>query len=341
MSVVGVKDIVAGHQLTVDESRTLMRVLVNGELLPAQIAALLTAITMRGLTLELLDGFSAAALELAVPLDLGIDNLIDVCGTGGDGKSTFNISTTVAFVLAGAGYRVAKHGNVAVSSSCGSSNVLQELGIALSAESEQLKRSLDKNNVCFIHAPLFHPAFKEVAQIRKELGFRTVFNALGPIINPAQVCYRYSGVYSLEVQRLYSYLFHRRGERFAVVHALDGYDEISLTGVARVVADSGAWDLKAAELVASSEPTSRAVAAAIVAPATVRESAQVIERVLRSSSGEVGTTAIQRKVVVANAAVALWCFEGTREPLARYVALVEESIDSGRAYMALKGCRGV
>ncbi len=341
MSVVTVQEIVAGHELTVDQSRNLMRRIVTGELPPGQVAALLTALAIRGLTVDLLDGFSSAALELAVPLDLGVESIIDVCGTGGDGKDTFNVSTTVAFVLAGAGYHVAKHGNVAVSSSCGSSNVLQELGVPLSADPEYLKRSLERNGVCFIHAPLFHPAFKQVSAVRRELGFRTVFNALGPLINPARVGYRYSGVYSLEVQRLYSYLLRRRSERFAVVHALDGYDEISLTGVVRVVADCGAWDLAANEIVASLERASNEVAGAIVAPATSGESAKVIERVLISKSNEGGITAIQRSVVVANAAVALWCFEGTRDTLARYVALAEESIDSGRAYEALQGCRGV
>jgi len=341
MSVVSVQEIVAGRQPTADESRDLMRLIVAGELPSAQVAALLTALAIRGLTVDLLDGFSRAAIELAVPLDLGVESLIDVCGTGGDGKSTFNVSTTVAFVLAGAGYHVAKHGNVAVSSSCGSSNVLQELGVPLSADPEHLKRSLERNKVCFIHAPLFHPAFKQVAALRRELGFRTVFNALGPLINPARVQYRYSGVYSLEVQRLYSYLLRKRGERFAVVHALDGYDEISLTGVTRVVADSGAWDLAAKEIVTSSVLTSNEVASAIVAPATPRESAQVVERVLTSKAGESGVTAIQRSVVIANAAVALWCFEGARDALGRYVALAEESINSGRAYGALQGCRGV
>jgi anthranilate phosphoribosyltransferase len=318
-----------------------MRLIVTGELPPAQVAALLTALAIRGLTVDLLDGFSSAALELAVPLDLGVESLIDVCGTGGDGKSTFNVSTTVAFVLAGAGYHVAKHGNVAVSSSCGSSNVLQELGVPLSADPEHLKRSLERNKVCFIHAPLFHPAFKQVAAVRRELGFRTVFNALGPLINPARVQYRYSGVYSLEVQRLYSYLLRRRGERFAVVHALDGYDEISLTGVARVVADSGTWDLTAEEIGVSSVRAPAEVSAALVAPATPRESAQVIERVLVSNASESGITAIQRSVVIANAAVALWCFEGTRDTLECYVGVAQESIDSGRAYGALQGCRGV
>lgn len=341
MSVVRVEEIVAGRQLTADESRDLMRELVNGALPEVQVAALLTALAIRGLTVDLLDGFSAAALELAVPLDLGVEDLIDVCGTGGDGKSTFNVSTTVAFVLAGAGYHVAKHGNVAVSSSCGSSNVLQELGIPLCSDSEQLKRSIDKNNVCFIHAPLFHPAFKQVAQVRRELGFRTVFNALGPLINPARVRYRYTGVYSLELQRLYSYLLRRRAEKFAVVHALDGYDEISLTGVTRVVSDSGTWDLRTEEIIPDLELAPSNVVAAISAPSTSCESAKVIERVLTSRTGEVGVTAIQRSIVVANAAVALWCVGGTRDTLARYVALAEESIDSGRAYRALQGCRGV
>lgn len=342
MSAVAVHEIVAGRVLTSDESRQLMHTLARGEIPAAQVAALLTTFAVRGLYLDLLDGFVSAARELAEPLDLGVSGqgasgLIDVCGTGGDGKSSFNISTAVAFVLAGAGYRVAKHGNVGVSSSCGSSTVLQELGVELSRDPQRLQRSLDRYGVCFIHAPLFHPAFKRIAPIRHELGFRSVFNALGPLINPAPIQFRYAGVYNLELQRLYSYLLRRRGERFAVVHGLDGYDEISLTATARIVAECGVWELAARDL-----DMAPVLPHEIVAPPTPRESAKLLERVLqpRDSGGIAGRIA-PRDVVVANAAVAMWCHEGATRERAHYLAVARDSIESGRAYRVLQGCREV
>ncbi|MFN4896088.1 MAG: anthranilate phosphoribosyltransferase [Pseudomonadota bacterium] len=337
MSTVSVREIVAGRPLSVEESRLLMHDIVLGVVQPAQVAAVLTALAIRGFDVDILDGFTVAARELALPLELAASDLIDVCGTGGDGKSTFNISTAVAFVLAGAGYRVAKHGNVAVSSACGSSNVLQALGVELSGNPDHLKRSLDRHGVCFIHAPLFHPAFKHVASIRQQLGFRTIFNALGPLINPAVVAYRYSGVYSLELQRIYSYLLTRRGERFAVVHALDGYDEISLTGSARVLAECGVWELAAGDFgVATVQPNQ------IAAPSTLAESAKLIESVLSAeSTGTEREYAQQRDVVIANAATALWCFEGANRDLSHYVAVARESLESGKARRVLEGCRSV
>lgn len=331
MTASSIKDIIAGKALTVEESASLMHEIVTGQLADSHIVALLTALTIRGFDVDVLDGFSSAALEVSLPLDLGADDLIDVCGTGGDGKSSFNISTAVAFVLAGAGYRIAKHGNVAVSSACGSSNVLQELGFPLSPDPSYLRRSLETCGVCFIHAPLFHPALKRVASIRRELGFRTIFNALGPLINPARVRYRYSGVYSLELQRLYSYLLHRRQEKFAVVYTLDGYDEVSLTAPARVLAHCGSWEFHPEHL-----GVSRIDPRDIAAPATPRESAQLIESVLNGSAHEV-----HRQVVVTNAALALWCYEGAEREIGHYRAVANEAIDSGKAYNVLKACREV
>jgi anthranilate phosphoribosyltransferase len=331
MSNVSIRDIVAGRVLTALESKALMHSIAAGDVPPAQVAALLTTLSIRGLDVDHLDGFSAALRELAVPLDLGGGELIDVCGTGGDGKSSFNISTTVAFVLAGAGYRVAKHGNVAVSSLCGSSNVLQELGVALSADPEHLRRSLDTNGVCFIHAPLFHPALKRVAPIRQELGFRTVFNALGPLVNPAAITYRYTGVYNFQTQRLYSYLLRRRGQKFAVVHTHDGYDEISLTSPARVVSHCGAWEMAARDV-----GSERLSAESLASPPTTKESAQLVVRILQGQGN-----AAQMSAVLANAAVALWCYEGATREVAHYRALASDAISSGRAYRVLEGCREV
>ena len=331
MSTPAIQDIIAGRNLSVEESKELTYAIISGAIAPAQIAALLTAFAVRGIDVDVLDGFSQAALELARPLDLGRSDLIDVCGTGGDGKSSFNISTTVAFIVAGAGYPVAKHGNVAVSSACGSSNVLQKLGITLSEDASYLRRSLDLHNICFIHAPLFHPAFKQVASLRKELGFRTIFNALGPLINPARVAYQYTGVYNLELQRLYAYLLRRRGQKFAVVHSLDGYDEISLTAATRVAAHCGTWELSSHQL-----QSPLLVAEDLTAPATPKESAELIESILSGHS-----TTPQREVVIANAAVALWCYEDARNDLSHYKAIADESLTSGRAYRVLQGCRGL
>src|SRR5690606_4251657 len=165
--------------------------------------------------------------------------LIDLCGTGGDGKNTFNISTLASFVVAGAGYQVAKHGNYGVSSGCGSSNVMEFLGYRFTNEPGEIYRSLDEAGICFLHAPLFHPAMKTVAPIRKELGAKTFFNMLGPLVNPAEPIYQSVGVFSLELARLYGYLYQKTNKRYSILHAFDGYDEISLTGDFKVIGNKG------------------------------------------------------------------------------------------------------
>ena len=329
MSLVSLKEIVAGRRLSVAESRELMLAIASGRYTETYLAALLTALATRGLDVDLLDGFSSAAAELATPIDLDCAELIDMCGTGGDGKSSFNISTTAAFVVAGAGYKVAKHGNIAVSSSCGSSNVLEALGIKLSGEQEHLKRSLAEAGVCFIHAPLFNQAFRSLAPVRKELGFRTVFNALGPLINPATIDFQYTGVYNLELQRLYGYLLNRRNKKFAVVHSLDGYDELSLTDTARVVSSSGSFELRPGDL---SSP--KLSPAQIAAPTSAIESAKLIEGILKNSS-----VRALKSCVVANAGSAIWFYQGARGNLSECLAIAEESINSGRALKVLRRCQ--
>lgn len=324
-----VNDVVAGRRLSVAESSALMHEIIAGELPNASVAALLTALRIRGIDLDTLDGFSAALAEAASPVVLDCADHIDLCGTGGDRKGSFNISTTVAFVVAGAGYRVAKHGNVGVSSPCGSSNVLEALGIPLYDSGDDLRRAFDQNGLCFIHAPFFHPGFKRVAGVRKELGFRTVFNALGPLINPSRPVFQCNGVYSLELQRLYAYLLQRRGGRFAVVHSHDGYDEVSLTRPARVVSHCGGWELEARHF---GLPVASPVS--LEAPTTPRESAMVIEDLL--SGRERGA---KRDVVVANAALVMWCFDGATKPLTDYVSTANESLDSRGALQKLRGSR--
>jgi anthranilate phosphoribosyltransferase len=314
----------------VEEARDLLHRLVREDVSSANVAALLTALRSRGLTVELLEGFSQGLLDLAVRVDLGGDDFLDLCGTGGDGKRTFNISTTVAFVVAAAGYRVAKHGNSAVSSSCGSSNVLHALGVPLHGDVDKLRRGFERNGICFIHAPLFHPALKRVALVRQELGFRTIFNALGPLVNPARPCFQLSGVYSLELQRLYSYLLQRRGDRFAVVHTLDGHDEISLTAPTRVRSSQGEIDLTPNSFgfgyVGEEE---------LSAPAQIDSCAKLVVDILEAK----GTPA-QEATVVANAALVMRSYDGMGE-LPEYVERAKTAIHSGAARAVLtRVCEG-
>jgi len=202
---------------------------------PSQVAAFISVYLMRSIAIEELTGFREALLELCVPIDLEGQETIDVCGTGGDGKNTFNISTTSAFVIAGAGYKVSKHGNYGVSSICGSSNVLQHLGYNFTRDESLLKRQLDRANICFFHAPLFHPALKSVGPIRKNLGVKTFFNYLGPLVNPARPTHQLIGVFNLKVLKLYQFILENTTTRYSLIHSIDGYDEVSLTGEVKII----------------------------------------------------------------------------------------------------------
>lgn len=317
-----------GKILSVEEARDLLHRLVREDVSSANIAALLTALRCRGLTVELLEGFSQGLLDLAVPVDLGGADFLDLCGTGGDGKRTFNISTTVAFVVAAARYKVAKHGNNAVSSSCGSSNVLQALGVPLHGDVDKLRRGFERNGICFLHAPLFHPALKRVAPARQELGFRTVFNALGPLVNPARPRFQLAGVYSLELQRLYSYLLQRRGDRFAVVHTLDGHDEVSLTAPTRVRSSRGEIDLTP-----DSFGFRHVSAEELNAPAEIARCAKLVIDILEAK----GTPA-QEAAVVANAALVMRSYDESGE-LPEYVERARTAIHSGAARAVLTRVR--
>ncbi len=204
-----------------------------------QIAAFMTAYGMRSIRVEELGGFRDAMYDLCLKLDFDGYDLIDLCGTGGDGKNTFNISTIASFITAGAGYHVAKHGNIGVSSSCGSSNVMEYLGYQFSNDKAELQRQLDEANICFLHAPLFHPAMKTVAPIRRALGVKTFFNMLGPLTNPSNPRFQSVGVFSLELARLYGYLYQNTNKQYSIIHALDGYDEISMTGDFKLINNQG------------------------------------------------------------------------------------------------------
>lgn len=226
------------ESISSEEAKKVLVNISDGMYNPSQIASFLTVYMMRSITLEELQGFREALLELCVPVDLEEFNAIDLCGTGGDGKDTFNISTLSSFVTAGAGVNVAKHGNYGVSSACGSSNVMEYLGIKFSNDVDFLKRTIDQAGICVLHAPLFHPAMKNVAPIRRELGVKTFFNMLGPTVNPSFPKNQMVGVFNLELQRLYGYLYQQTDKNYSIVHALDGYDEISLTGKTKVISNN-------------------------------------------------------------------------------------------------------
>lgn len=211
------------------EAQEILTAISLGKYNPSQIAAFITAYGMRNITVEELQGFRDSMLDLCLKIDLSDFELVDLCGTGGDGKDTFNISTLASFVVAGAGNKVAKHGNYGVSSGCGSSNVMEYLGYTFTNDASTLKRSLERAGICFIHAPLFNPAMKIVAPIRKELGIKTFFNMLGPMVNPAQPKNQIVGVFSLELARLYAYLYQQTDKNYTIIHAVDGFDEVSLT----------------------------------------------------------------------------------------------------------------
>ena len=222
------------QQLEKEEAKQIIIKIADGQYNTSQIASFLTIYMMRNISLNELEGFREALQELCINVDLSEFNTIDLCGTGGDGKNTFNISTLSSFVTAGAGIKVSKHGNYGVSSGCGSSNVLEAIGIKFSNDKDYLKRSIEKAGICFLHAPLFHPAMKNVAPVRKQLGLKTFFNILGPIVNPSFPKNQLIGVFSLELARLYSYLFQKTNINYTILHGLDGYDEISLTGNTKI-----------------------------------------------------------------------------------------------------------
>ncbi len=283
------------ESISTEEAKQVLVNISKGEYNQSQIASFLTVYMMRSITIEELQGFRDALLELCIPVPLEGYNTIDLCGTGGDGKDTFNISTLASFVTAGAGVHVTKHGNYGVSSACGSSNVLEYLGVKFSNDIDFLKQSLDKAGICVLHAPLFHPAMKNVAPIRRELGVKTFFNMLGPMVNPAFPKNQMVGVFSLELLRMYSYLYQNTDKNYSIIHGLDGYDEISLTGKAKVVNNQSEQVLEAIDFGVSELKQQD-----IYGGDTVASSAEIFTKVL---NGE-GTEA-QNNVVCANAALAI------------------------------------
>jgi anthranilate phosphoribosyltransferase len=303
------------------------RILVNiakGDYNTSQIAAFLTVYMMRSITIEELEGFRDALLDLCLAVDLSAYNPIDLCGTGGDGKDTFNISTLASFVTAGAGVKVTKHGNYGVSSKCGSSNVMEFLGIKFSNEADFLEKCIDEAGICVLHAPLFHPAMKNVAPIRKDLGVKTFFNMLGPMVNPAFPQNQMVGVFNLELARMYGYLYQKTDKNFTVLHALDGYDEISLTGNTKTISNTTESMLKPSDFGVKQIKQSD-----IVGGNSIEESAQIFLNVLQGKGTEP-----QNNVVCANAGIAIATVEGLT-PLQGFER-AKESLLSGKGLVALK-----
>ena len=279
---------------------------------------------MSPITVDELSGFRAALLDLCIAIDLSDYDPIDLCGTGGDGKDTFNISTLASFVTAGAGIAVAKHGNYGVSSSCGSSNVMEHLGIRFSNEQDFLQNCIEKAGICVLHAPLFHPAMKHVAPIRRDLGLKTFFNMLGPLVNPSKPNKQMVGVFNLELQRIYRYVLEETNQQYSILHALDGYDEISLTGDTKVVSNSGTATINAASFgLEILEPSQ------IEGGDSVGAAATIFMGVLEGKNTEA-----QKQVVCANAGIAIATAKAcsSQEGYARAV----ESIESGKALQALQ-----
>lgn len=310
--------------LSKEEAKNVLVNISSGSYNPSQIAAFLTVYMMRSVSIDELAGFREALLELCVRVDLSAYNTIDLCGTGGDGKDTFNISTLASFVAAGAGIKVAKHGNYGVSSISGSSNVMEKLGIKFSNNHDFLEKCVEQAGICILHAPLFHPAMKNVGPIRKELGVKTFFNMLGPMVNPSFPQNQLVGVFNLELARMYAYLYQNTDINFTILHSLDGYDEVSLTGPTKTITNSMEKMLNPEDFGVRMLQQSE-----IEGGKTIEESAQLFIDIISGKGNEA-----QNNVVCANAAMAIATVTGC-SPLQGFEQ-AEESLFSGKGLVALK-----
>ncbi|MDR4000419.1 MAG: anthranilate phosphoribosyltransferase [Hallella sp.] len=309
------------EELQREETKNLLVAITQGELNDPEIAALLTAIQMRGITVEELLGFRDGILETGVPVPLHCDRYIDVVGTGGDRKNTFNISTTACFVIAGAGYKVAKHGNFSATSVSGASNVIKNHGVMFTDDADKLNRSLDECGIVYLHAQLFAKAMKFVGAIRKALPFPTFFNLLGPIINPSKPQCQLLGVANLNQMRLYQQVYQRIGIDYGIVNSIDGYDEISLTSDFKVTTKDYERVFKPADLgfdIARPEE--------LVGGATEEEAAQIFDAVLQGTALQA-----QKNIVMANAAFAIQVLEKGKKSIEECIDIARESLDSGKA----------
>ena len=312
------------NKLKYDQAKEILIDITSNKYSHSEIASFMTIYKMRNPSIEEMEGFRDALLEQCIKIDLDDFNTIDLCGTGGDGKDTFNISTISSFVVAGSGFKVTKHGNYGVSSNCGSSNVLEYLGVKFSNDETHLKKCLDQSNICYLHAPIFHPSMKNVAPIRKDLGFKTFFNLLGPLVNPSSPKNQITGVYNLEIARLYGYIFKNTNKNFSIVYSLDGYDEISLTGsfklinnFSEIISDCNYFKLQ------------KTTAKDILGGKSIEDSANIFKNIL-SGKG----TNNQVNVVLANSSLAIQTI--TNKDIDECIEIAKESIESGKAYNSLK-----
>ena len=306
-----------------EEAKSILISISKGAFNASQIASFLTVYMMRSITLEELKGFRDALLELCNSVDLSIYDPIDLCGTGGDGKDTFNISTLSSFVTAASGVHVAKHGNYGVSSACGSSNVLEAMGVVFTSDENILRRNIEKAGICILHAPLFHPAMKNVAPIRKALGVKTFFNMLGPMVNPCFPKNQMVGVFNLELLRLYNYLYQNTNKSYSIVHDLGGYDEISLTNNVKIVSND-------AELLLAPEDFNlkKIDSNEIYGGNSVKEAVQIFRTIIEGK----GTEA-QNNVVCVNAGLAIATAKKTTPKIGFEMA--KENLLNGNALKSL------
>ena len=313
------------EELTAEESRQILLNISRGMYPEAQIAALLTVFQMRGITVDELTGFREALMETRVPIDFAPYRPIDIVGTGGDGTNTFNISTCACFIVAGAGYKVAKHGNYGATSVSGASNVIEQHGVRFTNNPDILKRSMEECNIAYLHAQLFNPAMKTVGSVRKALGVRTLFNLLGPLVNPCKPAYQLLGVADLSQMRLYTNVFYKLGIDFAVVNSLDNYDEISLTDEFKVMTRNYERIYRPQALGFSAVRPEE-----LSGGACKEDAARIFDNVLNNRA-----EAAQTQCVIVNAAFAIQVMEPEKE-IEECIAIARESLESGRALKTLK-----
>ena len=319
------KDLYNHKIMSKEESKAALISLTDGGANSSQISSFLTVFLLRDITSEELDGFREAMIELSIDVDIDGDELIDLCGTGGDGKDTFNISTISSFVVAGSGIKVAKHGNYGVSSSCGSSNIISHLGHEFSNDISSLKYSLDKSNICFLHAPLFHPSLKNISPVRIELGVKTFFNMLGPMVNPIQPKSQLVGVFNSNIFRLYSHIYNKTNKSYCIVHSIDGYDEVSLTGSFKLFSNNQDLMLEPKDLGFNVIDSVK-----LSGGKNIKESSKIFLDILKNKG-----TSEQVDAVLANSGLAIYCAKKLNS-IKDGIEIARESLESGKAYNCLK-----
>ena len=319
------KDLYNHKIMSKEESKAALISLTDGSANSSQISSFLTVFLLRDITSEELDGFREAMIELSIDVDIDGHELIDLCGTGGDGKDTFNISTISSFVVAGSGIKVAKHGNYGVSSSCGSSNIISHLGHEFSNDISSLKYSLDKSNICFLHAPLFHPSLKNISPVRIELGVKTFFNMLGPMVNPIQPKSQLVGVFNSNIFRLYSHIYSKTNKSYCIVHSIDGYDEVSLTGSFKLFTNNQDLMLEPKDLGFNVIDSVK-----LSGGKNIKESSKIFLDILKNKG-----TSEQVDAVLANSGLAIYCAKKLNS-IKDGIEIARESLESGKAYNCLK-----